>query len=426
MGGLFTGLVFGIVAMLAIQYWNKVIFPDASATTMDRRNVLLDANSVTVTHSQFQIQAGIADNLMGSTGNEFDAALEIQVTTNMVIGFSAPFVKAIRGLMAAGEPLDEIENLISTELDRIWAKEDASTFVTADEEAEFSQRKTSIFQESMTGLLGAEAFASWDKEDSLRSIPSGYNLTASQSNDIYRLQKEQIARKDRLDQAQHSGEIDTLDYNEQIAKSEKQYVEELTNVLANAQLIQPPDTLPARMQAETRGLNLTPQQLADLIDVERKHEQAREMFGPKDPNNTGDPQKLLSVDEDAEQAWSRILGPQVYADYNRRNDYAYQQLKLYQKRWNLSDADIDYLEQKLDEYYRAIKEHRALAVSNTPGGQTDTALDPRVDNFETNLSKQLRTGIALSFGDDRLKRFQASGFIPKDEEQPAPVVTATH
>lgn len=416
LGSVFTGLVVGVVTTLAIQYANTRLVPVASAATVDQRDIPRETDSASLDHSAFQTSASRADSLMSSTGNVSDAALEIQVTTNMVIGFSAPFVKAMRGLMATGEPLDEVENLINTEFERIWAKTDESTFVTADEEAEFYRRKTNIFQESMTGLLGAEAFASWDKEDSLRSIPSGYSLTTSQSNDIYRLHKEQIARNDQLERAQHSGEIDTLDYNEHIAMSAKQYEEELTNVLANAQIIQPPDTLPARVQAETQGLNLTPQQLADLIDVERKHEQAQETFEPKDPNDAGDPQRLLSADEDAEQAWSRILGPQVYTDFNRRNDYAYQQMKQYQKRWNLSDADIDYLEQELNGYYKVVKEHRALAVSNTQGGQTATAGDSPVDNFETSLTEQLRTDVAQSFGEDRLKRFQAAGFIPTAKE----------
>jgi hypothetical protein len=424
LGGVFTGLLLGVVTTLAIQYGNVGTFAVAGATTMDRRNVLPDANTASATGSQSQIQAGIADNLMGSAGNESNAALEIRVTRNANITFSAPFVKAVRELMAAGEPPEHLADLVHTEFDRLWSEERTviENKLDSDESAEFYRSQNNTLHQAITDFLGENIFVEWDKQKSLPYFDERYALTAAESNALYRIVKDRDQRDTGLVRARDAGEIDPLDYEEQRKKSDEQFSQESSNVLASATVVEPPDDLPERLRAMTEKLNLTPQQLAELIEMERKHRQARKEFVPQsevDPraNDPSDAANLRAVDAAAEQEWMRILGPQVYADFNKSLDNRYQAMKLYQKRWQLSDTDVNYLYQRFAQYDDAVEEHKAQAPQVPQIPVLTSAA--QVDNFEKDLKEKLKADILPYLGEDRFRRFQAADIIPKDEDQPA-------
>jgi hypothetical protein len=427
--GMFAGLVLGIVVTLTVQYRQRRACPMATATANRHSatpKTMLKDNGATEIGSVLQARADGLNRSVSSVGSVADDSVAIRITSSCSITFSAAFAKVVRDLKAAGEPPDLVVNMVVAEFNRQWRdqmnavnRKLRSGQLDQEESQEFFSSRTDALGETITEVLGEDSFAYWDKQRLLRSVSTGgYTLSAAESNELYRVEKEREQRNRELTRARDNGELDPLDYEEQSKKSEEQYQQERAKLLPEdrrARATDEEDNLLAALKQQTRGLNLSPQQLAELVDATRKNLVAMQGLESLEP--AGHAEKLQALEAALESEWIRILGAQGYADFKKASDYRYQTMKRYQEVWLLSDNDINYLYQTFAKYDKSIEERNAKTppVSESTDAEGKENSSAQTDNFADDMRQQLEAELLRSLGEERFRRFKAAGLIPQDE-----------
>lgn len=439
LSGILAGLVAGVTAAFTIDYWLAHVARTSASLPVvhSSRTPAESAGGSPGEVGQRSQPAEDLTNLAGSAVEPADAAVVIQVTPTHSITFSAPFVNAMRELKAAGESPDLVVNLVRFSYTRQWmdltkeirGKEGDPTF-NEDEAREMMSREN-VFHESVAAIIGEDSFTAYDKQRVLkmRLGPAGYSLTEAESNELYRIEKEHEQRNAELTRATSAGEIDPFDAAQQRQKLEEAYQQDRARLVpdraeAPSMGVGRQDNVSAIVKQQTQGLNLTPQQLADLTEVTQRKLLAYRELQQSAMSATNDIAreqviaKEQELDAAAERDWERILGSEGYADYKKANDYRYQQMKRYQQHWQLSDGDINNLYQTYMRHEKAVEQFTSQFPPTSQGGDAkpDPEVTARVEAFAKDDNKGLQTELLQLLGEDRYKRFQAAGLAPRDDE----------
>jgi hypothetical protein len=365
-------------------------------------------------------------NSVSSVASPSDGSVAIHMTSSCGVNFSATFVKFVRELKAAGEPPDLVVNLVVAEFNRQWRDEVnavnrklRSGAFDFEESQEFFHSRNDTLGETISVLLGDDSFVYWDKQRLLRSVnASSYVLTAAESNELYQIEKEHERRNIELARARDAGELDPLDYEEQRKKSDEQYQQERSQLVTEDRRVRAEDeqdNLLAGLKMQTRDLNPSSQQLAEMVDAVRKNLVTMEELESSGTKDAGYAEKLRVLEAASEGEWIRILGSQGYADFKKAIDYRYQTMKRYQELWRLSGSDLNYLYQTFAKYDKAIAEHNAQALRVPASADVEGKENPdaQIDNFAKDMSQQLEAELLRFLGEERFRRFKTAGLIPQ-------------
>ncbi len=285
-----------------------------------------------------------------------------------------------------------------------------------DESQEFFHNRNDALGEAVAALLGDDGFEHWNKQRLLRSAASEFVLTTAESDRLYRVEKQHEEHVRDLTQAREDGKLDPLDYNEQRKTLDDDYQKERAALLTQGRREVEGDNLIAGLKSETRHLNLSAQEFAELVQAARKNMEAEQELesAPKDASYAD---KRRVLDLAAESDLTRILGSQRFEDLKKGNDFRYQQMKQYQQLWQLSDGDITYLYQKFVTFDKSLEDHRIRAPQTLETTDAESKDSPVVqtDPFEHDARQQLETDLLQYLGEQRLQRFKAAGLVPQNE-----------
>ncbi len=326
-------------------------------------------------------------------------------------------------MKAEGESWDVLVNMVVAEFNRqrvilvnaVHRKLERGE-MDFEESQDFFHARNEPLGKAVAQILGDECFRHWDKQRLLRSVTTGgYSLTAAESEELYRIEKEHELRITELNRAKENGEIDPLDFESQRSQAEEKYQKEraeLVNEDHKGRGESEHDSRLAVLKSMTRDLNLTPQQLNELSDVTRKHIQAeRELLFLHDDAARAEKERALQAT--AENDFLRILGPQGVAELKKANDFHYQTMKQYQELWRLTDSDVNHLYEVFAKHEKTVEDYQKQAkpsvVVDAEGNE-----QPAPDQYLLGLNQELRTELLRYLGEERFRRFKAAGLVPED------------
>lgn len=419
--GVFAGLVLGILVSLEIQRGQR---PKESAMVGRTVRIRHDKTpSRAIEQASVRTPEGDGTNGTASPEPPPEGVTAIPITPSCSITFSAPFVKALRQMKAEGESWDVLVNMVVAEFNRqrvilvnaVHRKLERGE-MDFEESQDFFHARNEPLGKAVAQILGDECFRHWDKQRLLRSVTTGgYSLTAAESEELYRIEKEHELRITELNRAKENGEIDPLDFESQRSQAEEKYQKEraeLVNEDHKGRGESEHDSRLAVLKSMTRDLNLTPQQLNELSDVTRKHIQAeRELLFLHDDAARAEKERALQAT--AENDFLRILGPQGVAELKKANDFHYQTMKQYQELWRLTDSDVNHLYEVFAKHEKTVEDYQKQAkpsvVVDAEGNE-----QPAPDQYLLGLNQELRTELLRYLGEERFRRFKAAGLVPED------------
>jgi hypothetical protein len=420
--GVFAGLVLGLFVAFAIQRRQRSLSATADAIATKHTSGTRITGSLPVPRPSVQLHDTNLTDVIASTGSSTDGVTAIGITPSCSITFSAPFVAAMRELKASGESPDLLVNLVGAEFNRqrrdlvnaVHQKLDRGE-LDFEESQEFFHSRNEPLGKAIAEILGEDGFRYWDKQRLLRSVAtSGYTLTTAESDELYRIEKEHEQRNAKLTKARDDGELDPLDYEAQRGKSDEQYQQERAKIVKEGRgrgENEAVNIVPA-LKSQTKELNLTPQQLADMVESVRRISQATERLDMQDASYAD---KQRALEAEAERDLIRILGPQGYADFKKVNDHRYQTMKQYQEVWRLSDTDVNYLYETFAKHDKAIEDHNAHSPPIPEGEQAGKETSgTEIDEFARAQKLQLETDLLQFLGEERFRRFKAAGLVSQD------------
>ncbi len=326
---------------------------------------------------------------------------------------SGPLETVIKNLRAAGIPGDDIAVFVNALLDRKMAEErrelqkkafkgeiDPSTMHQMHAEQESAR------EQALRSLLGEEAFLRWDKENVLRRWTVLEGLSPEETNALYGFQKENSRQERELARTLQAGEIDHTDYMKRVEELQKKADQRMSEILDPrklARLKQANDWGFGLLRWEMRTLGLTDAEVESLyLARQRMAEKQRELQQLGRSGALVDNTRWQTVQQEQDLAFEQVLGQTRYAAYKKIQDYSYKQLKQNAKAWQLSDADIEYVYQTIADQRQGIQDFYKQAAGKPA--------DPQgIEAFKRQTEAQLRARL----GDERLKKLQQAGLLPR-------------
>lgn len=327
----------------------------------------------------------------------------------------------VRRLRAAGASETMIADFVAAQFDRQW-EDQTRDLSRRIRRGEVDPRQRSILysqwqdsrETAMKTALGDAAFTQWDKQRVLAQFDvAQLSLTPDEQDALYKLQKDRQDHERDLSLANQLGEIDRYDFQDQRTAQQKDYDQQLEQLLGTArglQIKQDNDWNLGRVRWDLRNLNLTDSQLTALYNALQQSNDKQQEFQRLQQSGTPvDGAKWQELQAAKDQAVQSAIGEQGLAEYKMTQDNRYRQMQQFSTAWQLSDNDISHVYQVLKDNAQAAKDFRQQA-------QADAAAGQKVDWNQVNqgvesLKTQTEADLHGYLGDDRFTKLKRAGII---------------
>ena len=227
----------------------------------------------------------------------------------------------------------------------------------------------------MRSVLGDTGYRHWDQNQRLR----GFNIAALPSEEqrdlLYDATRELTFRQYEIHQAFLRGEIDEAMMNERQRALQQEHDQQLKRQLGEetyAALHAQPDRQEGEFHSALNQLNITAAQYESMLNAEREW-QARqaEWTQQVDANGSGEisPEQRQALEEERDLIYQSLLGEEQYAAFRKVQDVRYKTLKQFAEAWRLSDADIEFVYEKLNSTQQMVDRSLALAREMAAEGE---------------------------------------------------------
>ena len=279
--------------------------------------------------------------------------------------------------------------------------------IDADALAQAAAEHDAAEEADLRAALGDDGFRRWDREKVLREFNlASVNLSDTEKDRLYQLRKDMLKQRQDLQASARRGEIDEADLSEKLSATQSQYEQDSKALLGEqryAAMNTGPDPAVANLRRQMKGLDVNDEQMSALVQAQQQWNQQRAQLNLND-DQPGYEDQLQALDAAREQAFQKILGPEGFAAYEKKQDPSYQALKHYANVWQLQDTDIDYLYGALRDYNRSVQDYQARASQLQSQGQ-DVDWDSVRKNIEL-FSQQTGKTLSYYLGDDRFKKLK--------------------
>jgi len=274
----------------------------------------------------------------------------------------------------------------------------------------FNEQHDAEEEKEMRGLLGDDRYVQWDKDRQLTDMRR-LKLSPEEADALYRLKKEFQQTQADLNRRMQNGEIDEADYNDQVARAQKDFDGKMKNVMGDDRFTayqNPDDGAAGSLKRDLRALNATDEQFSALLQAQRAWNEKRAALNKKYPD--GDMQdedyaaQIKAIDVARDQQYQQALGTNGVAMLERQQDYNYQTLKRYETVWQLSDAEVDHVYAAIRDYRKTVDDYQSRAQAMEDSGQDVdwTAVDANIQQF----GRQVQQGLQLFLGVDRFQKIR--------------------
>jgi hypothetical protein len=291
--------------------------------------------------------------------------------------------------------------------------------LTAGEKWRLNSSWQNAVEQATKLALGDDAFERWQIDKVLRwSLATAeLDMSDGEKRGVYALFKERQNRNLELWAAHDAGEIDAVEYDDQLRAGDEVYEQRLTGILGAhraTKVLRASDPEYAQLHKQLRDTSVTESQLDALYIAARKAAELQRQL--QSLERSGAPVERTqweAISAGKEREFERILGRSAYAEYRRWQDHRYSRMKRYAKAWQLSDHDIDYVYRALQAYQEAGEEmNRRMQDAGGSGEMVDWN---EVNEAVLDLGRRKREEIRSYLGDERYSRLQRARIIELPE-----------
>jgi hypothetical protein len=334
----------------------------------------------------------------------------------------------IDALRSAGVPNRVMARLVLADFDDRWQKHmddlqqkfqrgdiDQDALTAATQERETAQER------ELRAALGEDGFKQWDQENLLQTLNlKNVQISASETNALYELQKQMQRQCHELDVRRMKGEIDETDFNERQAQLQATFDLRLKALLGDDRfgaMQGGMDDGSGELRRNLRKVSASDSQFESLLQAQRQWTDRRAQLDQQLQQNqtigAAYEEKIQEIDAARDQEYQRVLGTNAFDTFQKEADDRYNTLKRYANAWGIDDANIDYVYRTIKYYEKSVQDYRAQARQLEQSGQTVdwNAVNNNLDQFSQQIEKALHDYLG---GErfDKIKRNQVLPFEP--------------
>ncbi|MCX7721469.1 MAG: hypothetical protein N2379_00190 [Verrucomicrobiae bacterium] len=323
-------------------------------------------------------------------------------------------------LRAMGVPNDVLARVALADIEVAWEARfwdearGADPFKMAALQLEFDMTKDA----EMRAALGEAAFRQWDQARLLREAISGkVELTPAESDAIYGLMKKLQQRRLELEQARLKGEMDDAEINDAYEKAYAELHQQMRAILGEARYALSQgldvDMDAARLQRELAKVPATQAQFQELLDIQRRLNDARAELDKQFEAEPGSPvyaQKLAELEDARRREYERVLGQEAFEALQKQHDGRYLKMRKYAEAWGLDDTELEHV-------YAAIRYYEKSVAEYIAGVRGLEAQGARVDWAEVNrnleqFGEQMQRALEGQLGQETFLKLKRNGILP--------------
>lgn len=291
------------------------------------------------------------------------------------------------------------------------------------EMVEFSRRCEVDRVRELKEKLGEDGYRAWDKTEKLRELnkarPPGneLELSPSEAEEAYALQKEYDEKVQGLQEAMEDGVADRADAGTLEAQAQQALDAGLEKLLGKQRLDElhgniDPTTAALR---EYAALNPTPEQASAAAQAEAAYREKQDALTQRLNQNPADSANITAeikaLDEAEAERLRQIFGPAAYDKMKLQSDPTYQTLTHYAEAWNLQDSEVESTYQAIHAFQTTADNIRTAAEMSQAAGQP---VNWRQVNSQIEKAQQQTEANLLNLlGDERLRRLKQNGVITR-------------
>ena len=229
----------------------------------------------------------------------------------------------------------------------------------------------------MRAALGDAGFKQWDQANMLwEAMNTRVDVTPAEAGELYGLKKKLQQRELELEQAKANGTMDDAEIDDASDKAHSEYNRQMKSLLGDdryAKSQQTDDAFAAgnlQYSLAKDGVNPTDSQFQELFQALQQWNKSLSELDPYSPDYAARYQALnAALDQDYQQ----VLGSNVFAAYQERQDPGSGQMKKYQTLWGLDDDKIDYVYNTMKNYESSAQNYQAQINALQARGQNADA-----------------------------------------------------
>jgi hypothetical protein len=365
---------------------------------------------------------GARDTSVGPGGGNARGALLSAVAD---LELRSEMGQLVARLRESGVSEDLLSIMVAADFDRRWR--DFSNEINrkfrmgeiddSERQLFFLQRDTAR-EMAIRAALGDEAFVRWDRDRVLRSYEvADIWLNEKEKDELYRFQKQSDLTRQELTLANQRGEIDPVDYQEQLRQNREAYDRQLEEMLGSyrfAEYRQGTDWSLGRLRRELRDLGLAETHLEAVHQANQAYNQAQARL--RDLQRSGElkpedyNRQLREARAERDQAIGAALGESAHAEYQKLQDTRYKQMRQYATAWQLAPRDIEHVYRSITEAQQAVNQFRreaqAGATREKPVNWKE--VNDAINQYQAEAAEELRRYL----GEDRYNKLRRAGVIP--------------
>lgn len=333
-------------------------------------------------------------------------------------------IERLRRLGVANELLADFAR---ADIDVAWEKELAQRERDArpDERDSLQLGREMARIAALRSALGEEGFRQWDRTRLVReAIDDRIEVSAAEADAIYALKQDLRQRQFELEKARTKGAMDDATVEDASSKLHSEFNDRMRSLLgqerfATAQGLGD-DSRAANLREDLGKVEPGPDQLHALLKAQqdwsaRLAELDRKFQDDKGPGAY--PTALKALDQERDQEYRRILGPDVFDALQKHRDPAYSTMKQYQDLWNLDDGAIDYVYGTMKYFAKSVEAYTAQNRARAANGES---VDwGAVDETLQELSSQTREALRQRLGQEAFDHLQRNNVLQLNPGQGA-------
>ncbi len=272
---------------------------------------------------------------------------------------AADYPTFIRRLRAAGLSDETILTLVVAEFHQRQQDDYLALQAQFDRgelsQEELTKRTAQASKETkaaLEALLGRETYRSYEmsQDFDLARLAQTGKFSDEVLERYFDLKQKHDERRAEMATRLGTGEFESQEFQIESQKMEKLYRAELEKSLGAQvarQILTATDPTVQTLRRQLKETPLTDEEAAEVAQILRDYNDAIQDLSILVARDYASPEEIQpdqqSVEEEKQERLLAVLGPERYAEYERQNDYTFQQMSSWAKRNELTDEQVNYV-----------------------------------------------------------------------------------
>ena len=291
------------------------------------------------------------------------------------------------------------------------------------EMVEFSRRCEVDRIRELKEKLGQDGYRAWDKGEKLRELnkarPPGneMELSPSESEQAYALQKDYDEKVQGLQEAMEDGVADRADAGTLEAQAEQALDAGLEKLLGKQRLDELRGNIDPTAAAlrEYAALDPTQDQASAAAQAEAAYREKQDALTQRLNQNPADSANITAeikaLNDGETEKLRQIFGATAYDEMKLQSDPTYQTLTHYAEAWNLQDSEVQSTYQAIHDFQTTADNIRSAAEMSQAAGQTVNWR--QVNSQIEKVQQQTEANLQSLLGGERLRRLKQNGVLTR-------------